>query len=287
MKVWIGGSIVDGHAARVHVTDHGLLYGDGVFEGMRVMGGEVFRLHEHLGRLMLGAKALMLTPPKGVDEIESVVRATVRAHGESEAYIRLLLTRGPGPLGVDPTSCPEATLVCIVSAIKLFSDEQRERGLDLITSTYRRPTADVLDARVKTLNYLGSVLAKQEARLRGADDALVLNPRGHVAEASVANVFVVQDRSLYTPPGTDGCLEGITRRAIMQLAHEHGFDVVEKTLGRHDLFAADEVFLTGSGAGVITARSLDGRVLGSGRRGPVCEMLAAEHRALAFAEGGR
>lgn len=285
MKIWINGSIVDESSARVPVTDHGLLYGDGVFEGMRVIEGRVFRIAQHLARLEFGAKVLALTLPHSLPEIRQIVEDTVRAFGEREAYIRLLVTRGVGPLGVDPTTCPRASLVCIVATIKLFSEEQRERGLDMITSSYRRPAADVLDVRVKSLNYLNSVLPKLEARQRGADEALLLNPRGHIAEAAVANVFALRGRTLMTPPASDGCLEGINRAAVMELARGLELEVVERSMGRADLFAADEVFLTGSGAGVIAVRGLDGRVLGSGARGPVTARLSTLHRELAEREG--
>jgi branched-chain amino acid aminotransferase len=286
MKIWFEGKIVEEHEARVPVTDHGLLYGDGVFEGMRVIGGRVFRHEQHLSRLWVGARCIGLEMPYPRDEVKRIVEDTVRAFGQREAYIRLVITRGEGPLGVDPTTCPRARLFCIVATIKLFNEEQRERGLDLITSSYRRPDADVLDMRVKSLNYLGSALAKLEARQRGADDAILLNSRGHIAEASVANVFVLRERTLYTPPATDGCLEGITRRAVMELARERlGLSTVERSIGRADMFAADEVFLTGSGAGVLAVRSLDGRPLGAGRRGPVTQELTTLHRALAEGEG--
>jgi branched-chain amino acid aminotransferase len=285
MKIWMDGKIVDARDARIPVTDHGLLYGDGVFEGMRVYGGRVFRHDQHLTRLSVGARIIGLELPYSLAEIKRIVEDTVRAFGEREAYIRLVVTRGEGPLGVDPTTCPRPTLFCIVATIKLFSEEQRERGLDLITSSYRRPGADALDMRVKSLNYLGSVLAKLEARQRGADDALLLNAHGHIAEASVANLFVLRGQTLSTPPGTDGCLEGITRRSVMQLASRIGLEAVERSIGRADLFAADEVFLTGSGAGVITVRSVDARTVGQGKRGPVVSQLTALHRELAETEG--
>jgi branched-chain amino acid aminotransferase len=285
MKVWINGKIVSEAEAKVPVTDHGLLYGDGLFEGMRVIAGSVFRIHKHLARLAVGSRVLALELPYGPEQLQQIVEDTVRAFGEREAYVRLLVTRGTGPLGVDPTTCPQANLICIVNTIKLFTEEQREQGLDMITSSYRRPTADVLDVRVKSLNYLGSVLAKLEARQRGADEALLLNPRGHIAEAAVANLFALRGRTLSTPPATDGCLEGINREAVMELAASDGYTVVERSLGRTDLFAADEVFLTGSGAGVVAVRSLDGRRIGSGKRGPVTAQLAAAHRALAEREG--
>ena len=285
MKIWIDGKIVEEGAARVAVTDHGLLYGDGIFEGMRVVAGRVFRIERHLDRLEFGARTLLLKLPYPRAEIQRIVEDTVRAFGQREAYVRLVVTRGEGPLGVDPTTCPRANLFCIVNTIKLFSEEQRERGLDMITSSYRRPSADVLDVRVKSLNYLGSVLAKLEARQQNADEALLLNQRGHIAEAAVANVFALRGNVLATPPASDGCLEGINRGAVMEIARQIGLVVAEQSLGRADLFQAEEVFLTGSGAGIVAVRGLDGRVLGVGKRGNTTARLAELHRALAESEG--
>jgi branched-chain amino acid aminotransferase len=218
-------------------------------------------------------------------EIRRIVEDTVRAFGQREAYVRLVVTRGEGPLGVDPTTCPQAKLFCIVTTIKLFSEEQREAGLNMITSSYRRPSADVLDVRVKSLNYLGSALAKLEARQQAADEALLLNQRGHIAEAAVANVFALRGRVLATPPASDGCLEGINRGAVMELAPQLGLEVREQSIGRADLFQAEEVFLTGSGAGIVAVRGLDGRVLGAGKRGKLTARLSELHRALAESEG--
>jgi branched-chain amino acid aminotransferase len=285
MKIWIDGNIVEEGAARVSVTDHGLLYGDGIFEGMRVIAGRVFRIERHLARLEFGARTLLLSLPYPRAEIRRIVEETVRAFGQREAYVRLVVTRGEGPLGVDPTTCPSSKLFCIVNTIKLFSEEQRERGLDMITSSYRRASADVLDVRVKSLNYLGSVLAKLEARQHGADEALLLNQRGHIAEAAVANVFALRGSVLTTPPASDGCLEGINRGAVMELAAKLDLQVREASIGRADLFQADEVFLTGSGAGLVAVRGLDGRVLGVGKRGKVTARLAELHRELAASEG--
>lgn len=285
MKTWIDGRIVDTADATVNVTDHGLLYGDGVFEGIRVAAGRLFRIEHHLARLALGAKALGLALPRSLDEIRDIIEQTVRAHGEREAYVRLVVTRGVGPLGVDPMTCERPGLFCIVGSIRLFSEEQRQRGLELITSSHRRPNADALDMRIKSLNYLGSALAKLEARQRGADDALLLNAHGHVAEATVANVFVLRGDVLSTPPVTDGCLEGINRAAVMELARSIGLEVRERSLGRLDFLGADEAFLTGSGAGIIAMRSLDGRVIGRGERGPVTARLTSLHRRLAESEG--
>jgi branched-chain amino acid aminotransferase len=283
--VSIDGQIVTGENAKISVLDHGLLYGDGLFEGISVRAGRIFRLDRHLARLELGAKVLGLELPFTAQERARIIADAVRAFGQKEAYVRLLVTRGEGPLGVDPSTCTKPTLVCIVAEIGLFSAEQRARGLSLLTSSYRRPNPDVQDVAVKTLNYLGSVLAKQEARQRGADEALLLNQSGRVAEAAVANVFALRGHLLLTPPALDGCLEGINRGAILELAPGLGLSVAVRSLGRRDLLVSDEVFLTGSGAGVIGVRSLDGRAIGRGQTGEVTLELARRHRALAESEG--
>lgn len=281
MKVWIDGEVVDGKEARIPVSDHGFLYGDGVFEGMRVHARRVFRLERHLARLAVGAKALGLALPGGLRE---VVLETARAFDADDAYVRLVVSRGEGALGVDPTSCPEPRVVCLVDRIRLWPAAVRERGLALATSSLRRPGPDVLDPRVKSLNYLNNALAKLEARRAGADEALLLNAAGLVAEASVANVFVVREGRLATPPATDGALEGMTRAAVLELAARAGLPAAERSLGRVDLLAADEVFLTGSGAGIAPVGSLDGAPIGTGA-GPVTARLAADFRALVREEG--
>jgi branched-chain amino acid aminotransferase len=279
MKVWIDGRIVDGSEARVPVTDHGLLYGDGIFEGLRVYAGRLFRLELHLARLEAGAHAIGLALPGGVEGLRNIVLETARAFGASEAYGRLIVTRGEGPLGVDPTTCPMPRVICIMDQIRLYPAEILARGLDLVTVSGRRPPADVLDPRVKSLNYLNSALAKLEARRRGADEALILNLAGQVAEASAANVFVVRDGSLWTPPASDGALEGITRRSILELAARLRIPAGERTLGRMDLFAAAEVFLTGTGARIVPVRSLDAAAVGGKPPGPITRQLD-----VAFAE---
>jgi branched-chain amino acid aminotransferase len=283
--VSIDGQLVSDQDAKISVLDHGLLYGDGLFEGIRVRAGRIFRLEQHLTRLQLGARCLGLELPFDGEQQARIITDAVRAFGQKEAYVRLLVTRGEGPLGVDPTTCKKPTVVCIVAEIGLFNAEQRALGLAMITSSYRRPNPDVQDVAVKTLNYLGSVLAKQEARQRGADEALLLNQSGRVSEASVANVFALRGRTLLTPPPIDGCLEGINRGAVLEIAADLGFSVAECSLGRRDLLLADEVFLTGSGAGVIGVRSLDGRAIGRGRTGEVTLDLERRHRALAESEG--
>jgi branched-chain amino acid aminotransferase len=273
-KVWIAGRVVDLREATVPVTDHGLLYGDGVFEGIRVFDRRVFRLDDHLARLAAGARALGLTLPGGVERMRAIVLDTVRAHGGDDAYVRLVVTRGEGALGVDPTTCPDPRVFCLVDQVAIYPPEKLARGIDLITASLRRPPADVLDPRIKSLNYLNNALAKLEARQRGADEALLLNLSGNVAEASVANVFAYRGGELATPPGADGALEGITRATVLELAARLGIASRERTLGRFDLFAAEEVFLTGSGAGMVPVRSLDGREIGAGRPGSVYTKLS-------------
>ena len=274
--VWIDGEIVDAKRARIPVTDHGLLYGDGIFEGIRIRERRLFRLERHLDRFAVGAKAIGLALPLDREAIRRVVLDTARAFGEDDAYVRLIATRGEGALGVDPTTCSNPRIVCILDGIRLYPEEKLARGIDLVTSSWRRPPPDVLDPRVKSLNYLNNVLAKQEARRAGADEALLLNAHGHVAEAAVANVFAVRDGCLLTPPGSDGALEGINRATVLELAGPLGIPAREATLGRVDLHAAAEVFLTGSGAGLVPVRSLDGQPIGQGAPGPVfAKILAA------------
>jgi len=273
VKVWIDGEIVDGAEARIPVTDHGLLYGDGIFEGIRVYRNRVFRLDAHMKRFEAAARGIALDLPGGVGAVRDVVLATVRAFGAEEAYVRLIATRGEGSLGVDPTTCPKPRLICIVDHVRIYPPEKLASGLDLVTSSLRRPSPDVLDPRIKSLNYLNNVLAKLEARQRGADEALMLNAQGMVAETSVANVFVLRDGVLLTPPAVDGALEGITRATVMELAATLGIPVREQTMSRFDFFAAEEAFLTGSGAGIVPIRSLDQRLIGAGRPGPVFEKV--------------
>ena len=279
MKVWIDGQVFDGEDARIPVSDHGLLYGDGIFEGMRATSGRVFRIDQHLARMSYGARALHLQLPGGLPALKQAVLDTLAAHGDPDAYIRLIVTRGDGPLGVDPTSCAKPRVLCLVDRIKLFSEETRKKGLSLVTSSYRRPASDVLDPRIKSLNYLNNVLAKGEARRQGADDALLLNAAGNVAEASVANLFVVREGKLSTPPTTDGCLDGITRRSVLELAATLGIPAAERTLSRMDVFAADEVFVTGTGAGILRIASLDGEAVGAPSIGPLTARLIEAYEA--------
>jgi branched-chain amino acid aminotransferase len=280
---WLDGRVIPLAEARIPITDHGLLYGDGIFEGIRITAGRVFRLDDHLARFATAARAIGLALPGGVTAARTAVLETARAFGEPEAYARLVCTRGVGALGVDPIPCRDPRLFVIVDRIHLYDEQKLRSGLDLVTVSVRRPSADVLDPRVKSLNYLNNVLAKREARMRGADEALVLNARGDVAEAAVANVFCVRGGVLLTPPGTDGALEGITRRTVLELARELAVPAQERTLGRFDLFASSEAFLSGSGAGLVPVRSLDGERIGG--PGPIFGQIRAAFERAAPALG--
>ena len=286
MKIWIDGQLRPPDEARISVTDHGLLYGDGVFEGLRVYGGRVWRIDRHLERLGTSARAIGLQIPGGLDRVRAAILETVAAFLEeseastSDAYVRLIITRGEGPLGIDPFSCKQPSLICIVAPLELFPADILARGLSLITSSYRRANPDVLDPGVKSLNYLTSVLAKREARMHGADDAILLNDRGRVAEASAANLFAVNRGRLVTPPVREGALEGVTRETVLELAEDEGLPVCEETITRSQLLAAEEIFLTGTGARLVPVRSVDGAELAGPVPGAVTQKLDAGFRAL-------
>lgn len=273
MKVWIDGAVRDARDACVPVTDHGLLYGDGVFEGIRAHGDRVFRLDRHLERLHCSAACIGLELPKSPCELRDIIHQTVSALGRPETYLRLIVTRGDGAMGVDPLTCPEPRLICIACEAEIYPRAVVERGLDLVTTSVRRPAFDVLDPRAKTLNYLNSALARREAGLRGADDGLILNAAGRIAEASVANVFALRRGELLTPPAWEGALEGVTREAVLELAGGLGLAVEERPLSRADLLSASEVFLTGTGVGLVAVRSLDGQAIAAGTPGSTTAKL--------------
>jgi branched-chain amino acid aminotransferase len=284
MKIWHRNQIGDAQDCRVSVLDHGLLYGDGVFEGIRITGRRVFRLHDHLARLARSARAIGLVLPLELDALAEVVLATARAFGKSEAYVRLVVTRGVGELSLDPTSCAEPELFCIVAGIRMFPDAVRSAGVRLMTSALRRPGSDVLDPQVKSLNYLNNVLAKRDARIKGYDDAVLLNLAGRVTEATGANLFAVIDGVLVTPPTADGALPGITRDTVMTCQRARGGAVECRSLTRYDLLSAEEMFLAGSGAGLISVASLDDAPIGDGARA-VVEALRLDYQTYAITHG--
>jgi len=274
---WVDGRIGRASEARVPLLEHGFLFGDGVFEGIRVTPAGIFRFHDHLKRLETAARAVGIEVPGGFARVADVARETTRAWGARDGYLRLIVSRGVGALGIDPATCPEPAIFCIAAGPAAAP----EAGVALVTSSLRRPASDALDPRVKSMNYLNNVLAKREAGLRGADDALVLNARGLIAEASATNVFAISGDRLETPPPSDGALEGLTRRTILELAPELGLEPRERSLGRFDLYAADAVFLTGSRAGVIPVASLDGAPISQAASGQVRAMQRAfEKRAV-------
>lgn len=269
---WVDGEIIPASEARLPILDHGFLFGDGVFEGIRLTPSGIFRFDDHMKRLSTAAIVVGIELPGGLERVREVARETARAWGARAGYLRLIITRGVGALGIDPSTCPDPGIFCIAAGAISLSAEKEKTGLSLRTSSLRRPTSDVLDPRVKSLNYLNNVLAKREAALSGADDALVLNSRGLVAEASATNVFALTEERLVTPPTTDGALEGITRRTILEIASDLGFDARESSLGRFDLYAADAVFLTGTRAGIVPVGSLDAAPISQAGRPQIAQL---------------
>lgn len=284
--VWIDGSFRDRATATVSVFDHGLLYGDGVFEGIRVYRGSVFRLAAHMDRLYDSAKAVWLDIPLPKPELTRVVEESVARSGLAEAYIRLVVTRGVGDLGLDPRKCAKPTVFCIVDTIALWPPERYEKGLVCQSAATPIAHRENLSPRVKSLNYLAHILAKVEGIAAGVDEVLMLDSSGFVAEASGMNVFALRGRRLRTPPEWAGILRGVTRDVVMQLAAEAGFVVEEYPLTRYDLYTADEVFLTGTAAELVGVARIDGRVIGTGATGPVTRDLTRRFRDLVQRESG-
>lgn len=278
--VWLDGKWYDKNTATVSVYDHGLLYGDGVFEGIRVYGGKIFRLDEHLERLYDSAQAIWLTIPMSRDEMVAITEEAVRRSGIAEAYIRHIVTRGVGDLGLDPRKCVRPTTMIIVDTIRLFSEQVYDAGLNVITAGTPIPQRESLSPRVKSLNYLAHILAKIEGINAGADEVLMLDSTGSVAEASGQNIFVVKHDIVRTPPAYGGILKGVTRDVVIEIATAAGYQVEERTLNRYDVYTADEAFLTGTATELVAIRQLDGRVIGSGKAGPVTRDLRARFQAL-------
>jgi branched-chain amino acid aminotransferase len=279
--VWLDGKWYDRETATVSVYDHGLLYGDGVFEGIRVYGGKIFKLSEHLDRLYDSAKAIWLTIPMPKDEMAAVTEEAVRRSGIAEAYIRHVITRGVGDLGLDPRKCPTPSIIIIVDTIRLFPEEVYETGLRVVTAGTPIPHREALSPRVKSLNYLPHILAKIEGIHSGADEVLMLDSEGHVAEGSGQNIFVVKHGGIRTPAPYAGILKGVTRDVVMDLAREAGYEMQETMLNRYDVYTADEAFFTGTASELIAIRQVDGRTIGNGKPGPVTRDLRSRFQALA------
>ncbi len=280
LKVFISGKFYDKEDAKISVFDHGLLYGDGVFEGIRSYGGKPFCLEEHLDRLYDSARAIRLQIPMSRQELAEAIRETVRINGIQDGYIRVLVTRGIGDLGLDPNKTANPQVIIIADHIQLYPEELYEKGLRIVTVSTVRNHPNALSPRIKSLNYLNNILAQMEATDAGAAEALMLNHLGEVAECSGDNIFIVKDGALYTPPKTAGILVGITRNLVMKLARQAGHEVYETTLVRHDIYTADECFLTGTAAEIVPVVECDGRVIGDGKPGPVTRELRARFERL-------
>jgi branched-chain amino acid aminotransferase len=283
--VYVNGRIVSKDEATVSVYDHGLLYGDGVFEGIRVYAGRIFKLEEHLDRLYESAKHILLDIPLSREDMREAIIATVRHTGLRDAYIRPVISRGPGDLGIDPRKCSNASVIIIVDSIRLYPQEAYERGLRVVTASVRRPAPDALNGRIKSLNYLNNILARIEANQADVDEALMLTPEGYVCECSADNVFLVARSELWTPPGHLGLLCGVTRETVLELAHELAIPAFERIFTLHDVYSASECFLTGTGAEVAPVVEVDGRRIGEGRPGPITGRLNTAFRELARRTG--
>jgi len=283
--IYLNGEYVTKENAKVSVFDHGFLYGDGIFEGIRIYEGNIFRCKEHLDRLYDSAKSIMLDIPLTYAEMEEALKETLRKNDLRNGYIRLVVSRGPGNLGLDPKRCPKAWVIIIVEQLSIYSDEAYRNGLRSISVSQRRNIPDALSPKVKSLNYLNNILVKIQANLAEVGEAIMLNAQGYVAEGSSDNIFIVKRGVLYTPPTYIGALEGITRGAIMDLCGRLGYRLKEEPFTLHDVYCADEVFFTGTAAEVIAVREVDGRTIGSGHAGPVTMHLLEEFRKIVTVEG--
>ncbi len=285
MKIFIDGQYLDEQNAKISVFDHGLLYGDGVFEGIRAYNGRVFRLKEHIDRLYCSAKAILLPIPLTPAEMTQAVVATCRENNLRDGYIRLVVTRGIGTLGLNPNRCQRPSVIIIADTIQLYPPELYERGMAIVTVPTTRNLHSAVNPAIKSLNYLNNILAKIEANNAGVEEAIMLNAEGYVAECTGDNLFIVKGGHLLTPPLYAGALYGITRGVVMELAARAGMKVSEPNLTRYDVFNADECFLTGTGAEIIPIVKVDGRVIGTGHPGEATKQLVAQYRGLTQVSG--
>jgi branched-chain amino acid aminotransferase len=285
MKIYIDGKYCDEKQAKISVFDHGLLYGDGIFEGIRAYNGRVFRLKEHIDRLYYSAKAIMLNIPLTPAEMTRAVVETCRRNKLRDCYIRLVVTRGAGSLGLNPYRCKDPSVIIIAGKIQLYPEELYAKGLDIITVPTVRNLHSALNPAIKSLNYLNNVLAKIEAIQGGCEEAVMLNAEGFVSECTGDNIFIIKEGQMFTPPLSAGALYGITRKAVLELAAKAGIPTSEPNLTRYDLFNADECFLTGTGAELIPVVKIDGRVIGTGKPGPHFGRLLADFHTLTNATG--
>jgi branched-chain amino acid aminotransferase len=273
LKIWLDGKLVDREDAKITVFDHGLLYGDGVFEGIRVYKGRIFELDAHIKRLYESAKSIRLVISINQSELTRAVKETVEANSVSDGYIRLVVTRGVGTLGLNPFVCKNSCIFIIADSIQLYPEELYEKGMSIISATTVRNHPLAIPPQAKSLNYLNNILAKIEALDNNVPEAIMYNHEGYVAEASGDNVLIVRDGVIYTPPAEAGALPGITQRVVIKLAKEENIQVVEKNLTRFDLYVCDELFLTGTAAEVIGIVNVDGRIIGDGKPGPITSLL--------------
>jgi branched-chain amino acid aminotransferase len=285
MKIYIDGKYESEKSAKISVFDHGLLYGDGIFEGIRAYNGRVFRLKEHIDRLYCSAKAIMLEIPMSHSDMMKTVVETCRRNKLKDCYIRLIVTRGVGTLGLSPLRCKTPSIIVIADKIALYPEEFYRKGLTLITVPTVRNLHSAVNPAIKSLNYLNNILAKIEAINGGCEEAVMLNAEGYVAECTGDNLFIIKGNQLMTPPLSAGALYGITREVAMELAREAGLKVSEPNLTRYDLFNADECFLTGTGAEVIPVVKIDGRIIGTGKPGAVTKDLVAAYHRLTISTG--
>ncbi len=285
MKVFIDGKYCEEQDAKVSVFDHGLLYGDGVFEGIRAYNGRVFKLREHIDRLFYSAKAILLDIPMSHAELMQATVESCRQNNLLDGYIRLVVTRGIGTLGLNPNKCKRGSVIIIADKIQVYPPEMYENGMAIVTVATTRNLHSALNPAIKSLNYLNNILAKIEANNAGVEEAIMLNSEGFVAECTADNIFLVKANQLLTPPLSAGALYGITRGTVMNLARADGMPVSEPNLTRYDVFNADECFLTGTGAELIPVIKVDGRVIGTGKPGPVTRQLIEKYRAVVNSTG--
>ena len=285
MKIFIDGKYYSERDAKISVFDHGLLYGDGVFEGIRAYHGRVFKLKEHIDRLFYSARAILLDIPMSPEEISRAVVETCRANKLRDAYVRLVVTRGVGTLGLNPKTCSRPSVIIIAGKIQLYPQELYAHGLDIVTVPTTRNLHSALNPAIKSLNYLNNILAKIEANNAGVEEAVMLNAEGFVAECTGDNLFIVKSGELFTPPLSAGALYGITRQTVIELAQVAGIKVSEPNLTRYDLFNADECFLTGTGAEIMPVIKIDGRVIGAGKPGHLTLKFVEDYHALTKTSG--
>jgi branched-chain amino acid aminotransferase len=285
LMTYVNGRFVPKAEASISVYDHGFLYGDGVFEGIRAYNGRVFKLDAHVARLFNSAHTLRIEVPMSREAMTGAILETVRRTGLQDAYIRPVISRGVGDLGIDPRKCLEPTVVIIVDAIQMYAEEAYRRGLRMVTASTRQRPIDVLNPRIKTCNYLNNIMARMEANLLGVDEGLMLTAQGYVAECTADNIFIVTGDRVLTPPAHLGILQGITRQSVLDLCETMDIAAGEQTLTLHDMYTADECFLTGTGAELGPVVELDGRRIGAGRPGPVTKRILEAFRELAAREG--